>query len=403
MSLMPAATSVLFCNLRDGRGELPLAAEVRHVSAAADARVLLDDDHAPYHVLVVRANGHMDEALTLLSFCRERHRGIVRFLICDGMSSSDAAAASDLVHQVMSLDCTERDLEAAVIRALKSERMIGDPVLREYVASLGHLPSLPGIISELNAVLASDVAGVKEVAEIIQRDAGMVTRILKLVNSAYFGLGQHNFFTLKEAVNLLGLRTVRDLAISAHLFDALPQAQNWRGFSFQQLQERSVVVSQFAAEIARRNGCSREQQGQARLAGLLVDVGMLVLALGDADKYHATMVRAQELKQPIYVVEKMQLGATHAQVGAYLLDNWNLSPEIVHAVLFHHTPTASADRGFTPLTAVHLADALLPPLFNAMGCNLGGRLSREYLRQVGQLDRLSEWEILAHDAARMGG
>jgi len=278
---------------------------------------------------------------------------------------------------------------------------LNHPQLRDYVSSLGHLPSFPDILHDLDEALRSETAGIKEVSEIVQRDPGVITKILQLVNSSYFGLSSHNFFTVKEAVNLLGLRTIRDLVLTAQLFEAMPQTPEWRGFSFEQLQQRSVYVSQLAADICKEAGYDRNMQSQARLAGLLLDVGMLVLAMGDPEKYHQVMIRAQELNQPLYVVEKLMLGATHAQAGAFLLDRWNLAPEMVHAVLFHHVPNASGDVAFSALTAVHLADSLLPPLFNAMGVNMGGRLSRDYLTSIGVINELPKWEMAAHDIARV--
>ena len=394
---------VLFCELNQQKheAELPLTAQQTKVFTVEDAKKELASDQLTFHVLVIKTDADVKGAIELMRFVRETHPGIGRRLMTNPLKPFEAGHAAEVAHRCLSIDHSEEELTEALDRAIRAEQLLNQPQLRDYVSSLGHLPSFPAILHDLDEALRSETAGIKEVSEIVQRDPGIITKILQLVNSSYFGLSSHNFFTVKEAVNLLGLRTIRDLVLTAQLFEAMPQTGNWKGFSFDQLQQRSVYVSQFAADICKEEGYDRNMQAQARLAGLLLDVGMLVLAMGDPEKYHQVMIRAQELNQPLYVVEKLMLGATHAQAGAFLLDRWNLAPEMVHAVLFHHVPNASGDTAFSALTAVHLADSLLPPLFNAMGVNMGGRLSRDYLTSIGVINELPKWEMAAHDIARV--
>lgn len=394
---------VLFCNLSGQKpaDNLPSWLQQSWVSSLDDAYQAVSAAHFEHAVVIIRADQQVSEAIALLRKIREKHPGVGRLLITEALRPFEAGQAAEVAHRCLSMDHSAEALERAIDRAMKAEQLLNQEGLRDYVSSLGHLPSFPSILHELDDALRSEHAGIKEIAEIVQKDPGVVTKILQLVNSSYFGLSAHNFFTVKEAVNLLGLRTIRDLILTAHLFEAMPQSTEWSGFSFEQLQQRSVHVSQFAADLCKMAGLDREVQAQARLAGLLLDVGMIVLAMGDPEKYHQVMIRAQELNQPLYVVEKMLLGATHAQAGAFLLDKWNLAPEIVHTVLFHHVPNAAGDQSFSALTAVHLADSLLPPLFNAMGVNMGGRLSREYLSSLDLLSELPNWEMAAHDVARL--
>ena len=403
MSDVLSGKVVLFCELNQYKhdAELPLSAQQTKVYSVDEATKALSADNVRYHVLVIKAEKDVLEAVSLLRTARQDHPGLGRILITHPLKPFEAGQAAEVAHRCLSLDHSEEELTEAIDRALRAEQLLNHPQLRDYVSSLGHLPSFPDILHDLDEALRSETAGIKEVSEIVQRDPGVITKILQLVNSSYFGLSSHNFFTVKEAVNLLGLRTIRDLVLTAQLFEAMPQTPEWRGFSFEQLQQRSVYVSQLAADICKEAGYDRGMQSQARLAGLLLDVGMLVLAMGDPEKYHQVMIRAQELNQPLYVVERLMLGATHAQAGAFLLDRWNLAPEMVHAVLFHHVANASGDVAFSALTAVHLADSLLPPLFNAMGVNMGGRLSRDYLTSIGVINELPKWEMAAHDIARV--
>ena len=403
MSDVLSDKQVLICELAENvtSDTLHVSAEQTKVFSVNDVQKTLLNDSATYQVLIVQTDKKIDESIDLLKYVRQNHPGIGRMFISHPLRPAEVGAVVEVAHRYLTIDHTADELTYAIERAIHTEQLLNQPDLRNYVSSLGKLPSFPSILNELDEVLRSKSAGVRAVSEIVKKDAGMVTKILQLVNSPYFGASSQSMFSLKDAINLLGLRTIRNLALSAQLFEAMPQTPEWRGFSFEQLQERSVIVSQLAADICKDAGYDQLMQDHARLGGLLLDVGMIVLAMGNPNKYHEVMIRAQELNQPLYVVEKMVLGATHAQVGAYLLDRWNVAPEMVHAILYHHVPKASGDTSFSALTAVHLADSLLPPLFNAMGVNMGGRLSRDYLTSLGLINQLPAWEMAAHDVARM--
>ncbi|MFC6669048.1 HDOD domain-containing protein [Marinobacterium aestuariivivens] len=219
---------------------------------------------------------------------------------------------------------------------------------------------------------------------------------MQLVNSALFGL-RRQISRIDEAVTVVGVRMIRDLMLATHLFSRYRQREQWTAFSFAKLHQRSMLVARLAQKIGADAGLDRNLQGQAFLAGLLHDFGIAVLANKDPEDYQALMAESVCLSQPVYAMEKMRLGLTHAEAAAFMLGLWNLPFKVVEAVLLHHFPGTSPATGFEPLSAVHLADALLPPLANSLGADFSCRLSESYLERIGVHTQLSRWQMMANE------
>jgi HD-like signal output (HDOD) protein len=347
-----------------------------------------------FDVLIMGLTENPEKALTVLAELIKVSPKTVRIVISGHVSPVVSARVAELAHSSLPMGAKEVQLSQAIEHALKVVSLIHKPALREEVGRIQKLPSLPEVYRELNDALVNGNANAKEIAAIIQKDAVMSAKVLQLVNSAFFGLERH-IYRLNEAVTILGVRQIRDLALSYHLFETFPQTNQWSSFSFNEVQSRSLTVARFAQNICRAVKADRHIQGLAFLGGLLHDFGMVVLASNNPERYHDVMEKAQELNQPLYAVEKMELGVSHAEAGAYLLGIWNLPPKVIEAVLFHHFPASSNSSEFEPLTAVHIADALLPPVNSAIDCRLSSQLSMKYLDRLGLKGELNYLEMMA--------
>ena len=206
--------------------------------------------------------------------------------------------------------------------------------------------------------LRKDEPCIGTVSAIISKDVGMTAKILQLVNSAFFGLPQPAA-TLSEAVTYLGLSTIQSLVLSLKLFS---QFDPWavRSFSIESLEEHSWLVGVLAQRIAQRERCDPKVSDHCFLAGMLHDVGHLILAAGLPGPYHHVLHHAETSGQPVSDRERAEFGATHAELGAYLLGLWGLPESVVEAVAMHHGPSVGGPRGFSPLAAVHVADCMTP-------------------------------------------
>jgi len=365
---------------------------VSRVSSVDELIKRITNEH--FDVLIVGLSENPDRTLGALTEIIRIRPETIRIVVSGHLSPVLAARVAEVAHSSLQEGCGEIEISQAVEQALKTSAMINKKEIKEIIGRVKRLPSLPDVYQELNQALVNGNSSAKEIAGIIQRDAVMSAKVLQLVNSAFFGLERH-IYRLNEAVTILGVRQIRDLALSYHLFEAFPQDGSWSSFSFSQIQTRSLTVARFAQNICRAVKADRHIQGLAFLAGLLHDFGMIVLASNNPDQYREVMEKAAELKQPLYALEKLDLGVSHAEAGAYLLGLWNLPPKVVEAVLFHHFPNSCPSNEFQPLTAVHIADSLLPPVGTVIDCRITSQISIKYLERLGLKSELNYWEMMA--------
>ncbi|ANG63652.1 hypothetical protein A8C75_14985 [Marinobacterium aestuarii] len=347
-------------------------------------------------VLIVVAYQQPYKALELLKKIAEERPGIVRILISGHLTPASSARALEVAHQTLPDSSNGAQIIAAVEYALRIEGLVNKSAIRDYISGLGRLPTLPTVYRALNEALNSDVSDAKSIAKIIEQDPAIAAKLMQLVNSALFGL-RRQISRIDEAVTIIGVRMIRDLMLATHLFSRYRQRDTWTAFSFSKLHQRSMLVARLAQQIGADAGLDRNQQGQAFLAGLLHDFGISVLANKNPEAYQALMDESVRMGQPMYAMEKMRLGLTHAEAAAYLLGLWNLPFSVVEAVLLHHFPSASPSIRFEPLSALHLADALLPALANAPGADLSCKLSESYLERLGVMKNLPRWRMMANE------
>ncbi|WP_417221875.1 HDOD domain-containing protein [Amphritea sp.] len=356
-------------------------------------------DSGDYRVIVVQLSvENFDFRYHWLRKVVEHHPGVVRVMLNDGLHPPQVAKASELCHRSLLFTSAVGELFKEVGESFHLLQASKKPAIREYVGAIERLPSLPGVYIALNDALASDVTRAEDIAAIIERDPAMCAKILQLVNSAFFALS-NKVFKIKDAVVILGVRQVRDLFLVSRLFEHFPQSKSWSGFSFENLFDRSMVVGRFAQAICREQRVSPDIADKAFLGALLQDIGMLVIATREAEHYSAVLQEAAALNQPLYAIEKLRLGVNHMEVGAYMLGLWNLSPEVVEAVLYHSNPNATTSEKFTPLTAVHLADSILPDVVNINECRICSRISQKYLTRLGLQNNLSRWQQMSEEFA----
>lgn len=330
--------------------------------------------------------------------CVNAHPGLIRVMLNDRLQMHQIAKASELCHRSIPYSAGADELMQALNQCIQARNTINKPAVREYVGSIERLPSLPSIYAELNDALASDATGAAEIAAIIEKDPAMAAKVLQLVNSAFFALSSH-VFKIRDAVVILGTRQLRDLFLVSQLFQQYPQNSSWTSFSFENLFDRSMVVARFARAVCRDLKVPADIADKAFLAALLQDIGMLAIATADPERYRTVLREAELLEQPVYAIEKMRLGVTHMEVGAYMLALWNLPPEVIEAVLFHSVPNATPGSRFTPLSAVHIADSLMPDLVHVNECRINSRLSTSYVNRLQLEDRVRHWEEMAETYA----
>jgi putative nucleotidyltransferase with HDIG domain len=293
----------------------------------------------------------------LLAEVTKRYPAMVR-IVLSGQSDKEAIfRAIGVAHQYLAKPCGADTLKSTVARACALREVLGNPAITRAVSRLSQLPSLPAIYRELIEELQSESPELSRIAELIGRDVAMTAKILQVVNSAYFG-ARRKVTTTAQAVSYLGLENLSALVLAANIFSQLEVKTTTSGFSMEALWEHSNAVGHLARRIMKEEKRPKHEFDAALTAGLLHDCGKLVLAANTPKEYGDVLLRARDDGRPLLEVEREMLGASHAEIGAYLLSMWGLPDPIIEAVAFHHEPSMCQSTALTYLTAVHVANAL---------------------------------------------
>ncbi|MEA2148400.1 MAG: hypothetical protein QOD69_230 [Solirubrobacteraceae bacterium] len=268
----------------------------------------------------------------------------------------------------------------------------GEVQLIRAAAGACVLPSPSATYVELAEMLVHADTTTEQVADVLERDIAMAAKVLQLANSAYFGPRQP-VSSLRQAVALLGHETLRALVMSVEAFQKFDVPASIVGFSLEAVEHRSRLIGRIARTLSEGN----PDADDAFAAGLLLDVGLLVLAAQEPESLSQVLLAAEHGGRPVHEIEAERFGITHAEIGAHLLALWGLPHTIVEAVAHHHRPLRSPAPCFDAIATVHIADALVAdlevgPLDGPAGLS---RIDRDYLDHIGVTDRIAEWQRLA--------
>jgi HD-like signal output (HDOD) protein/CheY-like chemotaxis protein len=332
----------------------------------------------------------------LLGEVLKRHPQTVRVILSGQTGHEAVLRLVGPAHQYLSKPCDPDELRRAITRALELRDLLGSGELKQLATRIKNLPTLPTLYRQLTEELRRDEPSVEHVGEIISHDIGMAAKVLQLVNSAFFGLARP-VSNPTEAVTYLGLNTIRSLALSVGVFSQYDQ-DTCQLFSLDVLAEHSWVVGGVARRLAQMERQEMKVLEQCFLAGLLHDVGQLVLANGLPGEYAAVMAKDGRQRLPVWQVEQEFFGAAHADVGAYLLALWGLPHPIIEAVAHHHHPARCVTPGFSATIAAHAADVFTHEFLATRTEVPLPELDVACLTSLGFADRIAAWRADAKEA-----
>jgi HD-like signal output (HDOD) protein len=345
---------------------------------------------SPFDVIVSDVRMPVLDGVTLLTQVRELYPSTIRIILSGHAKEDSVLRAVGPAHQYLAKPCDAEDLCATVRAAVSLRDVLADDDLKRLVARLVSVPSLPTLYRDIQTELRSEDPSIRNVAAIVTKDVGMSAKVLQLVNSAFFGLANEITDT-SRAVMHLGMDTVRALSLATGVFSQLGSG-DVDSSEMESLWSHSTRVAALAKRIAELERVGKDIRDASFQAGFLHDIVRLVLATNLPEQYSQAL-RDGDQGVPELERERAALGATHAEVGGYLLGIWGLPDTVVQAVAFHHEPSRFPTRGFSPLTAVHVAEVIdrcLAPDTPMVGEGLNG-LDRDYLLATGTADRLEEW------------
>jgi putative nucleotidyltransferase with HDIG domain len=227
------------------------------------------------------------------------------------------------------------------------------------LADLGHhlqdLPSLPAVVMELLGSIDQENVDISVLARKVSLDQALTAKTLRLANSASSGL-QVRVTTIQQAITYLGFQATRNLITAAAVTGCFP-AGKCSGFDHRAFWRHSIATAACAKVLARR---MRLNQDFAFTAGLLHDIGRLVLVTNYPERYSAVLARRQREDRQLLDVERELLGVDHVMAGMLLAQHWQFSDTMHHAIAYHHEPEAPG-AGFLA-TIVHVANAIVHAL-----------------------------------------
>ena len=345
-------------------------------------------EQGPFDVVVSDIMMQERSGILLLEQVKREYPGVARIVLSGNSDQGTALASTQVAHQYLAKPCDTEVLKSALQHSMALQQILGSESLRKLVGQSTTLPSPPELYQKLVEEINSPLSDIRRISSLIEDDVAMTAKILQMVNSAFFGL-RRNISKVSEAVNYLGLDTVRALVLMNQL--SLADQGNPNGLDIEQFWLHSKSVAELSRIFADSEDCSHEQKNQAFLAGLLHDVGYLVLA---NDPLYKNVID-QDINQPnAWKNELTTLGCTHAEVGGFLLGLWGLPDSLVEPVVYHHQPSRYPGKRVDVVTFVHMANAFSEHQRYAPSTGPSG-FDKGYLEQIDFGDRLNKWQALA--------
>ena len=374
---------------RDGLTKLENGWEITYAASGAEAVNLAGLQ--PFDAIV--ADMHMPgmHGVALFNEIIRKHPKILRFI---RMAPEDRDLLKNCIGpspQHLATDVDAETLEANLERGFQLDAWMNDEAIKRLIPQLTKLPSMPTLYTRVTAELQSPSGSIENVARLIAQDPVMTAKMLQVVNSAFFAL-HREISDPNDAVMFLGAERTKSLIMLAKIFSQFDNSK-CAGFAPEKLWGHSMNVGELARRIARSQGLDAKVCEMAFTAGLLHDVGKLLLAANLPASFSQVIAAGKQKQIASNEAERAAYGTTHAEIGACLLGVWGLPLSILEAIAWHHAPRHGAHQRFSLLTAVHVANVLLyetqktpaetgvPPT----------QFDTDYLSSLGLTDEVETW------------
>lgn len=342
----------------------------------------------PFDAIITDMKMPRMDGAQLLEEVKQRYPAIVR-IVLSGQANREAVLRSlGPAHQYLSKPCDPHELKLRLAQAFVMRDLLRNERVRAVVSGLKSIPSLPGMYHEILAELRSEDASLVRIAGIVSKDAGMTAKVLQLANSAFMGV-RYEVSNPTQAVTLIGTEMVRALVLSVHVFSQFEEQQGTAPY-LTALWGHSVAVGCLAQRIAAGENVAKGLVDESFTAGLLHDIGKLVLLAQMPKEYAAILETIKENPTALVAAEREKFGCTHADLGAYLMSIWGLPHPLIHAVAYHDRPSECVEKRFSALTAVHCADAVVSSA-NSLPILQDVRWDEQYLQELGLNEREPLW------------
>ena len=223
--------------------------------------------------------------------------------------------------------------------------------LKLYVQKIKNLPTLPVIAEEILSLVGDDLISVNKLENVVKNDPVISAKILSVANSVFFGLKVRSK-TLDGAIMRIGFNNVKNIALGISLMTVLEDGKGARTFDYKRIYNHSVSVG-FSAGLLCRD-LKLDFSEEILINGMVHDLGYLILNKYFPEIYQK-LLNSFEKEKSLLETEKTVLDFTHADIGTWLAEKWNLPNTILDTTLYHHTPSL-AKRNLKRIAVIHIAD-----------------------------------------------
>ena len=293
----------------------------------------------------------------LLHEIQERNPEIIRITLSGYSEEEMSIQSSRYAHQSLSKPASPEKIKSTIEKAFGLRKYLQNEDLIKLVNKIEKLPSLPDIYLQLEREMSSSAISLSNVDKIISKDPVISAKVIQLSNSAFFGL-PIRITDINRAVNYLGISIIKNLVLTIKLFKLL-EGNNSKTKFYTQIWNHSNEVAENVRKICSIKGYSKSLKDDAFLAGLLHDIGKLIL-IDEFEDYFNNVSEIMKVEQiPFHEAEKKLLNANHAELGAYLLGVWGLPDSVVEAVALHHDNNTTFDLANpTPALIIKIANEI---------------------------------------------
>lgn len=249
--------------------------------------------------------------------------------------------------------------------------------VRTKVRGLAKLSTLPFVAMRVMELVENPKTSASQLVELISTDQVLAARILKLANSAYYGFPR-KISTLNLAIVVLGFNALRDLVLSISIIDRF-WGDKKNELDLEQFWRHVLTVGRGAKLLAKY--LNYPIVGEVFVAGLLHDIGYMIMLQQFPDDFIKVFAAAKEQKEDFHTLEDRLLSYNHQQLGAWLAEGWNLPPKLVESIKYHHRPERSINHKELT-TIVYLADLISASIGADSGLNFSEALTYEFLEET---------------------
>jgi len=228
--------------------------------------------------------------------------------------------------------------------------------VRRKIENIKGLPTLPGVVQKISNMVENSTTSAEDIGRIISSDQVLSAKVLKLINSAFYGF-PGRISSVTHGLVLLGFNVVKGLVLSASVFDMMEGKMVG-------LWEHSLGTAITSGIIAKR--MNQKDPEEVSVAGLLHDIGKVVIKVSMPDEYEKISKLVEEKEMPMLEAENKVLDFNHANVANWLCEKWNLPDNLKDPITYHHSPHL-AKKVPKQTAMIHLADILVKGIGHGQG------------------------------------